>query len=531
MKINTLLLLSLTALAPLAYARAQEPATEGYDRSSISVITVLRGDAYDDEALQAVKSYPLSAQFDLNRIPLTTVRLRKDRSLPLTRLEADSLLSSHGVAKQLLSFLFNRREDGSSDDSLLLARGAYNATDQDILNARAAKVGLERFVQGERLLSSVYVILLDFSEISFDAMGEGSCAATTVAYPYRLDLSRDKLEEFYTKAWADRNASAEEKRRAREGFEAFQTGLLPQQPTGDQLLVFQDEGGGLLTTALRSGIRNAFGGLAKSNDTWQLAASVLSTKPLAVKIGKKEGVTNRRRFRTYSYREDEQGNLHTVPRGYIRATQVSDNLGEATGDTQPSLFYQISGVKNVEEGWTVKEARNAGIGLQLGVSSGGASGGLSANLGLDFLLHIGKGGGIWYALAEAGVDPKVFSANKGAEDGLQAFGARGALGAAYGLPLTRFFELAPYLMAGADVLNFQEDGTEKMEGSSWAPFVQPGARLSAKVWYPLSFFVRGGYDLLLRSTAEDTPYGKINSLLEKPHTSGLVLQAGLKYEF
>ena len=51
------------------------------------------------------------------------------------------------------------------DDGLLRYRGHYNADDQDVINAAAAKVGEQHLAWGEDLVNSSYILLLDFFNI------------------------------------------------------------------------------------------------------------------------------------------------------------------------------------------------------------------------------------------------------------------------------------------------------------------------------------------------------------------------------
>ena len=81
---------------------------------------------------------------------------------------ANSLVEESGVMKQVLAYIFNRQPDGSMDASRIVDRGLYNAKDQDILNAAAAKIHDQRLAWGEKLVDNSYILVLDFWNLSKD---------------------------------------------------------------------------------------------------------------------------------------------------------------------------------------------------------------------------------------------------------------------------------------------------------------------------------------------------------------------------
>ena len=111
--------------------------------------------------------------------------------------------------------------------------------------------------------------------------------------------------------------------------------------------------------AQKNAFADAMFKLEKMIPGWQVGVAVISVKPIKAKVGRKEGLSNGSRFRAYSYEEDRDGNLLSRKRGYLRAAEVSDNRQFATGRTEPSTFYQISGVRNIEEGWILKEKKDS----------------------------------------------------------------------------------------------------------------------------------------------------------------------------
>ena len=107
-----------------------EVVSDDYDRSGLTVIVVSRGDMYDENSLDFVNTLVIDNKFDANPIGTRSLFLKKDRTQPLTAAEADSLIRNSGVSKEILGYIYNRKEDGSMDDALLRYRGHYNAVRQ-----------------------------------------------------------------------------------------------------------------------------------------------------------------------------------------------------------------------------------------------------------------------------------------------------------------------------------------------------------------------------------------------------------------
>ena len=68
--------LSLFLLIPAATGqeKIKEVVTSDYNRNSISMVALLRGDSYDSQAASVVKSYKPSEKFDINDLKTKTGR-------------------------------------------------------------------------------------------------------------------------------------------------------------------------------------------------------------------------------------------------------------------------------------------------------------------------------------------------------------------------------------------------------------------------------------------------------------------------
>lgn len=574
-------------LSALLTANAQEKVKEvvsdDYDRSGLTVIVVSRGDMYDENSLDFVNTLVIDNKFDANPIGTRSLFLKKDRTQPLTAAEADSLIRNSGVSKEILGYIYNRKEDGSMDDGLLRYRGHYNADDQDVINAAAAKVGEQHLAWGEGLVNSSYILLLDFFNIRRpvdEKTGEvsDSYVLDANAFVYKIDCGSDKLNEFYVTSWASATDTPERKAAAREAFDSFRLDVVPvasarASSTSTSSLAggsdaYVDVLAGLLSKSLgqeedkegqvkektsapvpeentvvkaqKYAFADAMFKLEKLIPGWQVGVAVISVKPIKAKVGRKEGLSNGSRFRAYSYEEDRNGNLLSRKRGYIRAAAVADNRQFATGRTEPSTFYQISGVRNIEEGWILKEKKDLKVGVSANMRIGGLSA-LSVNATLDYLIHFSKLGSA-YAIVSAGLDPLVYTQNqvfKDKEDNPVAISNFNlAVGAGYGFHAGRFVEVMPYVVAGTDYMKLDgdmvfEDFTDEENKKNAAFFLEPGLRASFQVAYPFSICLKGGYDLLFNDIDARTHYGYINRNLDPRlrHSSGVFVEVGFRYAF
>ena len=471
--------------------------------------------------------------------------MRTPSTLSIPAAEADSLIRNSGVSKEILGYIYNRKEDGSMDDGLLRYRGHYNADDQDVINAAAAKVGEQHLAWGEDLVNSSYILLLDFFNIRRpvdEKTGEvsDSYVLDANAFVYKIDCGSDKLNEFYVTSWASATDTPERKAAAREAFDSLRLDVVPvasarASSTSTSGLAggsdaYVDVLAGLLSKSLgqeedkegqvkektsapvpeentvvkaqKNAFADAMFKLEKMIPGWQVGVAVISVKPIKAKVGRKEGLSNGSRFRAYSYEEDRDGNL--------------------------------------EEGWILKEKKDLKVGVSANMRIGGLSA-LSVNATLDYLIHFSKLGSA-YAIVSAGLDPLVYTQNqifKDKEDNPVAISNFNlAVGAGYGFRAGRFVEVMPYVVVGTDYLKLDgdmifEDLSDEENNKNAAFFLEPGLRASFQVAYPFSICLKGGYDLLLNDIDARTHYDYINRSLDPRlrHRSGAFIEFGFRYAF
>lgn len=533
-----------------AQEKVRENVQDDYKRNSLSIIVVDRGDNYDDTVFEAVRSINLGDKFDLNLIPTNRITISGNRANTVGGIEVGKAVNASDLGKEILSYWFDRQADGTMNAKRLEHRGNYNADDQDVLNARAAKVGPESLGDvGYALVNGSYVMILDYSGIksSKNDKNEVSWSVTTNAYVYQIDYSED-IEAQVIEAWVYEDDTPEVIAQKNEAYDKILVGMSPKATVSYTTSAKEADGG--VRAAIVEGYGETLLRLENQIPAWNVTTSIALRNPLRAKIGTKEGVKNRMRFQAYMVKGDRKtGEPYTVSKGYIRATTIADNRGMATGQsTKFTEFYQISGGK-IDEGMTIKQKNDLGMGVSLGYKVGGLA---PYNLTVDYLASINTKGFSHYGLLNIGYD--MFSGSKigdkvgkyldagdltGLTDGGISYINFG-IGYGFGIRPIRHVELMPFIMGGGDYMMnhndfLDEDAGEETEDSfmdkvAW--YGNAGLRINFNVKYPLQLFIQADYTLLF--VKEGSYYEAFNELLkvgDLGHKNSFGVMAGVKWTF
>lgn len=533
-----------------AQEKVRENVQDDYKRNSLSIIVVDRGDNYDDTVFEAVRSIDLGDKFDLNLIPTNRITISGNRANTVGGIEVGKAVNASDLGKEILSYWFDRQADGTMNAKRLEHRGNYNADDQDVLNARAAKVGPESLGDvGYALVNGSYVMILDYSGIksSKNDKNEVSWSVTTNAYVYQIDYSED-IEAQVIEAWVYEDDTPEAIARKNEAYDKILVGMSPKATVSYTTSAKEADGG--VRAAIVEGYGETLLRLENQIPAWNVTTSIALRNPLRAKIGTKEGVKNRMRFQAYMVKGDRKtGEPYTVSKGYIRATTIADNRGMATGQsTKFTEFYQISGGK-IDEGMTIKQKNDLGMGVSLGYKIGGLA---PYNLTVDYLASINTKGFSHYGLLNIGYD--MFSGSKigdkvgkyldagdltGLTDGGISYINFG-IGYGFGIRPIRHVELMPFIMGGGDYMMnhndfLDEEAGEETEDSfmdkvAW--YGNAGLRINFNVKYPLQLFIQADYTLLF--VKEGSYYEAFNELLkvgDLGHKNSFGVMAGVKWTF
>jgi len=317
------------------------------------------------------------------------------------------------VVKQTVAFLWGRDSKGNFSDSLIKYRGAYTATDQEVLTDRATEISRVGEL-GYKLLDKAYVIAYQVMAVEdmesyynrVDAQkrkevedynsgkGYGSRKegqplrkfepvvrnqqGYKVAFEsaiFKIDWNDSIQNYFFNELWVDK--STKDNRNSR--IQKFQSWQVPVT----QIELFKSE---FNETALKSKdslpdpkilswlLGQVDGHMRK--ETMELAsrkiadfkvrANVSSAYPILAKIGKKESLRMDDRYFIYELSKDSSGSLVRTLRGWAHVGFVRNNLKMADGNLKKSIFVQHGG-KKVYQGMILEEQNDLGLVYQLGL--------------------------------------------------------------------------------------------------------------------------------------------------------------------
>lgn len=549
-KILTMLVLC-TCFTATAQEKVKEVVQDDYQRNSLSIIVVDRGDNFDAQVLSGVRAIDLGDKFDMNYIPTDRIEFKVARTAAVGSLDISKAVGRYDLGKQIITYWFERKADGTMSADRMIHRGNYNADDQDVINAQATKVGPEALGDnGSALIGGSYVMVLDYSGIASKKNddGEVTWSVTTNAHVYQIDYSQDTEAEVYA-AWIYEDDAPETIAEKKAAYDRIEVGMKYKTTVSYTTSASEKNGG--LKSAIVDGYGETLTRLEKQIPAWNVTTSIVSRRPLTAKVGKKEGLKNTMRFQAYKFKEDADGNLKSVPKGYLRATEIADNRGMASGNTKVSEFYQISGGR-IEEGMLIKQKNDLGMGVSLGYKYNGLA---PYNLSIDYLAHINTKGFAHYALLNVGVDvltgSKIGEKYPGGDLATEGAGCTYlnlGIGYGFGIRAIRHIELVPFIMGGGDYMmnnnellnssNEAETEDSFMEKMAW--FGNAGLRINFNVKYPLQLFVQADYTVLFKEGVtyqfyndqwnQNTSYRGGNDK-KLGHRNSFGIMAGVKWTF
>lgn len=329
-------------------------------------------------------------------------------------------LLNKNIANDIVAKWWSRKPDGTFGVELLQERGAYDATDAEVIAAQARKRGVAALMDaGENLINKSYVIVFDIYDLKtmeqhYDEVDETArrvaqqlntefrpasrtqegYRANVNAHLFRLDYNDSISAVFLQEMWIDPELDTPEAKAQRIAhFDNFDFPLQyvttvqgsAQSAQSKTLQINRktdDELFSGLTVAL---VENILFSLSKEYEDFRVKTSLFGTRPLEAKIGLKEGLWVDQRYFVYEFQLNREGEISTVRKGVIRATnKITDNRGVATGETIPSRFYQTAG-RRLDAGMLLHQRNDFGLGLTVGA---GTTNNLTFGSGFNMLIEI-----------------------------------------------------------------------------------------------------------------------------------------------
>ncbi len=335
-----------------------------YRRPSITNVFINRGQPFSEEMIALVQSFDISEQFDVNPVE-NNVIAATSRGMNVSNIK--NHLEQH-VTPAIVDiwFPFDSRNNTRTIE-VVAERGLYDATDVDVLYARASQRG-EAILKdaGIHLLNRSYIAVYDFYNIkrirNRNEVGyEGSCNV----YLFRLDWNA-ATETLFFNQWDNPNASKEMRFSVQEVATIVRKSRLRNVKIVQKRSVFLQQPDEVLFARLAESLmHNASVYKAKENDDFRVKTGLVAARPLLAPIGTKEGVHVDQRYFAYELTQRSDGSIREVRRGVVRATNnIVDNSIMATGKTGNTEFYQTHG-RNLEEGMLLEQRPEWGLCLSV----------------------------------------------------------------------------------------------------------------------------------------------------------------------
>ncbi|MDX9882713.1 MAG: hypothetical protein RBS73_11665 [Prolixibacteraceae bacterium] len=531
-----------------------------YDRNSFTYLGIDLAEQFSAQACTQLEKLAVPDKFYDNAVETKTLSAPGQReTFTITaglvkRLSDDKLielLHQNKIGQKIIAKWFNRQPDGTFNTNLLKERGMFNANDADYIIASASKRGESALMDmGMGLINKSYVMVVDFdnlmtmeqvynqSETPADKRHMNGFMATVNAYIYKLNFNDSVAAYFFQDYWT----SAPDQNKI-SAFEAATFPFVPVQHFQQEILATQFNPGHALApkvqktsdelfqTMVQSAHQAIINDVEKKNDEFRVKAYVSAVDPIAAKIGKKEGLGFDQRYFVYENRERNNGSIESKRRGVVKAMKVMDNRKVTTGDTDPSLFYQIAGGKIDAYGMFMEQKNDVGANFVLGYTDGGLGG---VNGRLEYYIgklfyksgNLSKGLTSLKLYVEGGIDAGSFDYN-----GVSDFTfARVSGGLNKDFYLTNFLHWGPFLGFGVESATW-----DTSENTISSMFIEGGARVGINIRYNVQLIGSATYYLMLSSEETDPDDNVVTEEVDYSgifeRGNGLGISVGLRIMF
>ncbi len=539
-----------------------------YDRNAITIIGLKSEGELSEKLAKMIDTIKVSDKFYSNdigsrNIPFNVVVSLFDKAQQekIFKTDVARLLDENKVGQGIVARWFNRQADGTFNTDVLKERGIYNSDDSDLSIASSSKRGESALMDaGLNLVDHSYVLVLGFSNLmTMDQYYDQTKAAPEtrkmngvkgdlIGLLYKLNFNDSVSSVFFQNMWAGKGASDLNAKAAQ--FEATTFPLVPvknlimpmqatQYNAGQSLAPkvqkTQDE---LLRDMVNSAMTNVLNHLTYQVSDFKVKAQIYKTNPIAVKIGKKEGLGFDQRYFVFENRQERSGEKYSKRIGVIKSMSVSDNRKVTSGETQPSYFYQVAGGKIDNMGMFVEQRIDAGLNLFLGYQQdamSGFDGRIEYYMGR--LLYGKKNGAIAKGITSFKLyvdggynsvkDEYTLESLTGTE---KVDLIRVSAGLSKDYYLTHFLHVGPFAGYGIESATGKES-KHKVE----TDFVEFGGRLGINLKYNIQLVGSATYYLII-SPEEKDETGTVVSNPKKfddyfPNRSGLGISYGIRFMF
>jgi len=498
-----------------------------YDRNSMTYLGVDFAEQLSGQVLGKFSELPVPEKFYDNTVEPKVFSAAGKRDSystgigfmkKLTDASVIQLLNENKIGQKIVAKWFNRQADGTFNVNMLKERGMFNANDNDFVVASASKRGESALMDmGLGLVDKSYVLVVDFDKImsmdQYYTQAEIPTAqrimngykATVHGYLYKLNFNDSVAAYFFQDYWTSEKNPAKAAAFDAANFPFipvahYQKDMMGVQYNPGQMLApkVQKSGDELMKQLAEAAVNSFMTETENKNEDFRVKAFVSAVKPIAAKIGKKEGLQFDQRYFVYENKSRKNGDVYSVRKAVVKAMKVVDNRKVSTGETEPSLFYQIAGGKVDSYGMFLEQKNDVGANFILGFTEGGLSGltgRLEYYIGKPFYKAgtLSKGLRSLKLYVEAGYNTGLF--DNPAMAGIQNvdfsfFRYNG--GVSKDFYLTNFLHFSPFVGYGIENATWK-DSKDKITSD----FIEAGARLGINLSYNIQLIGSFNYYLML----------------------------------
>ncbi len=483
---------------------------EAYDRSSISLMLVYQnGDPFSSMLLKGFGEITQSDKFFINPLAEPIVRysrVRNDKNRVIHQQHILKTFEEKDYAQEIVSFWYNRTEEGYMDMERIHERGIMNATVEEVMRNQVTTRGNWALMDyGNRLIEKSYIIVMDFTELKrVDTDTYAGFSGNVRTSLFRINLSEEDRGQIYD-AWVLPEDSQEEAAAKRALFEEINPDIeyITSVYTGASAHNYKEHtflgritekrsDEALIASLVQRAYDQTLTELERRYDDFNVITPLHSTRPLAARIGKKEGLKVDQRFFVYEHRYNPSTQeIVEHKRGVIRVgREITDNRDMASVDMEPSKFYQVSG-RRLHEGYILQQNNDFGLNLRFDYSTA-EMGGVTAELGAS----VGRFLGIpsFYLTGMAGFDGGSYDNFVQGGEIIYPFERKNlsflkyGLGLAKGYHIIRNFELRPHFGVFFETARNEDVIDEEIQGM----FLNAGGTLGIHVAHYMQLVI--GYN-------------------------------------
>lgn len=538
-----------------------------YDRNALTIIGLKSDSPMADQLAKMIDTVKVSEKFYANDIGLRNIPYNvvvsvfdKVQQEKIFKTDVPKLLDEKKVGQAILAKWFNRQPDGTFNADVLKERGIYNSDDSDLAIATSSKRGESALMDaGLGLVDHSYVLVLGYSNLMTmnqyydqtkaapEARKMNGVKGLMIGMLYKLNFNDSVSSVFFQDLWADKTTKDVATRALQFDATTFPLVLVKNlimpmqatqynagQPLASKVQKSQDE---LMREMVNNSITNLLNHLTYQVSDFKVKAQVYKTNPIAVKIGKKEGLGFDQRYFVFENQQTRSGEEFSKRVGVIKSMSVADNRAVTSGETEPSYFYQIAGGKIDNLGMFVEQRIDAGVNLFVGYQSGAMS-------GIDgrFEYYIGR----LMGAKGKGISRGMTSFKLYIDGGYNSIKDEFTLETITGAEKVDFLRVSAglnkdfYLISGVHFGPFAGYGFETAKGKdskykAETRFVECGARLGININYHVQLVGSATYYVPFTPTVKDGDGTEITNPKDFdeyfPDRAGLGYSCGLRFMF